>query len=112
LRVITTSRFYFVGFSSLQKNKEKKSPTRINDKSQYEGEWTGDVREGYGVQIWDDGSRFEGNIFFLYLEIGLWIDDKVNGRGRFKFGSGEQYEGLLLNLLLMLGQFLDNIAVG
>ncbi len=28
--------------------------------STYEGEWNGGFRDGYGVQIWPDGARYEG----------------------------------------------------
>ena len=35
----------------------------------YEGEWCNGVRDGYGVQVWPDSSRYEGE----------WKEDKANG---------------------------------
>jgi hypothetical protein len=26
----------------------------------YTGEWVGDNREGYGIQLWPDGAKYEG----------------------------------------------------
>ena len=40
-------------------------------------------REGKGVQIWSDGSRYEG----------FWLKDKANGRGRLIHADGDVYEG-------------------
>lgn len=40
-------------------------------------------RDGVGVQIWPDGSRYEG----------LWRRDKANGRGRMTHANGDMYEG-------------------
>ncbi len=37
----------------------------------YHGEWKGNVREGYGVQVWPDGAKYEGE----------WQDGKANGKG-------------------------------
>lgn len=37
----------------------------------YQGQWKGDVRWGYGVQVWPDGARYEGN----------WVNGKANGHG-------------------------------
>lgn len=53
--------------------------------AQYEGEWninTGE-RDGRGVQVWADGSRYEG----------YWKNDKANGRGRLIHADGDVYEG-------------------
>lgn len=51
----------------------------------YKGQYnkrTGE-RDGVGVQIWPDGSRYEG----------LWRRDKANGRGRMTHANGDMYEG-------------------
>jgi hypothetical protein len=30
----------------------------------YKGEWKNGLRDGYGIQIWPDGSKYEGGIFW------------------------------------------------
>ena len=40
-------------------------------------------REGKGIQIWNDGSKYEG----------YWKNDKANGRGRLIHSYGDVYEG-------------------
>ena len=30
------------------------------DKSTYKGEWNGNVKEGTGIKIWEDGRKYEG----------------------------------------------------
>lgn len=40
-------------------------------------------RQGFGVMIWGDGSKYEG----------FWKDDMANGYGRFIQESGDVYEG-------------------
>ena len=40
-------------------------------------------RDGYGVQIWSDGSKYEG----------FWSNDKANGKGRLIHADGDVYEG-------------------
>ena len=35
----------------------------------YTGQWLGEVREGFGFQVWPDGSKYEG----------FWRNDKANG---------------------------------
>lgn len=42
-----------------------------------------DVRDGKGIQIWLDGSRYEG----------YWKNNKANGRGRLIHADGDVYEG-------------------
>ena len=51
----------------------------------YKGEWnklTGE-RDGVGIQLWPDGSKYEG----------MWRRDKANGRGRMTHANGDIYEG-------------------
>lgn len=43
----------------------------------------GDVREGYGVQVWTDGAKYEG----------YWKDNMAEGRGIFWHAEGDVYEG-------------------
>ena len=40
-------------------------------------------RDGVGIQIWPDGSKYEG----------MWRKDKANGRGRMTHANGDMYEG-------------------
>jgi hypothetical protein len=53
--------------------------------ARYKGQWnkTTNQREGRGVQIWPDGSIYEGH----------WALDKANGRGRLIHADGDVYEG-------------------
>ena len=41
----------------------------LENNARYEGGWNGSVREGYGVQVWSDGSIYQGH----------WAQDKANG---------------------------------
>ena len=59
-------------------------PTHIFDHgAAYTGSWAGQLREGYGVQVWPDGARYEGE----------WKEDKAHGWGRFVHADGDVYEG-------------------
>lgn len=42
-----------------------------------------EVRQGKGVQIWPDGSMYEG----------WWKDNKANGKGRLIHADGDIYDG-------------------
>ena len=55
----------------------------------YEGEWDVNTnkREGYGIQISIDGTKYEG----------YWKNDKMNGKGRLIHSDGDVYEGDWLN---------------
>ena len=57
----------------------------LENGAKYEGEWLKDtdIRDGRGVQIWLDGSRYEG----------YWRENKANGRGRLIHADGDVYEG-------------------
>ena len=55
--------------------------------AEYEGEWDNmDRKDGKGVQIWVDGSIYEG----------YWCADKANGRGRLIWADGSYYTGEFL----------------
>lgn len=41
------------------------------------------IRQGKGVQVWSDGSKYEG----------WWRDNKANGKGRLIHADGDVYEG-------------------
>jgi hypothetical protein len=51
----------------------------------YKGQWRvdSDTKDGRGIQIWPDGSQYEG----------YWKNNKANGRGRLIHGDGDVYEG-------------------
>ena len=51
----------------------------------YKGQWNklSKQREGQGIQIWPDGSIYEGH----------WMNDKANGSGRLIHADGDFYEG-------------------
>ena len=51
----------------------------------YKGQWNVDsnTKDGQGIQIWPDGSRYEG----------YWKNNKANGKGRLIHGDGDVYEG-------------------
>ena len=44
------------------------------------GEWQDDLKHGWGMFKWKDGSSYEG----------AWADDKMSGRGTFKEANGRQ----------------------
>ena len=41
------------------------------------------IRQGQGIQIWPDGSMYEG----------WWRDNKANGKGRLIHADGDIYDG-------------------
>ena len=41
------------------------------------------VKHGYGVQIWKDGAKYEGE----------WVNGKANGKGTFYHLNGDIYVG-------------------
>lgn len=40
-------------------------------------------RDGLGVQLWPDGSKYEG----------MWKDDRCHGKGRMTHANGDVYQG-------------------
>ena len=45
-------------------NREKRSPYTFKSGAIYDGEWRGNVRDGFGIQTWPDGAKYEGKDFF------------------------------------------------
>ena len=45
------------------------------------------TRQGKGMQIWPDGSMYEG----------WWLDSKANGKGRLIHADGDVYDGMWLD---------------
>jgi hypothetical protein len=57
----------------------------LDNEARYLGEWNeqSNERHGRGVQVWHDGSMYEGQ----------WKNDKANGKGRLIHADGDVYEG-------------------
>jgi len=69
-------------YNSIQRVEEEKKT--LDNGAQYEGEWDQQgKKDGKGVQIWVDGSLYEG----------YWKNDKANGRGRLIHADGDVYNG-------------------
>lgn len=49
----------------------------------YHGEWLNAMRHGYGIQVWEDGSRFKGH----------WKYNQMNGQGIITYSDGDIYDG-------------------
>jgi len=66
-----------------------KKVVTLENGAKYEGQWdekTG-MRDGIGVQIWPDGSVYEG----------YWKNDKAHGVGRLIHADKDIYEGDWIN---------------
>ena len=65
-----------------------KGPVTMKNGATYTGQWMdGYSRDGYGTQLWPDGSRYEG----------MWRNDKANGQGKLVHADGDIYEGQWVN---------------
>ena len=62
-----------------------RTSVEYENKAIFYGEWTrdGNFRHGRGIQIWSDGSRYEG----------YWQNDKANVKGKLVHSDGDIYEG-------------------
>jgi hypothetical protein len=40
--------------------REKRPPHTFKSGAIYEGEWIGNMRDGFGIQTWADGAKYEG----------------------------------------------------
>ena len=66
--------------------REARSMVRLQNGSSYVGEWRKggkNIREGKGVQVWPDGSLYEG----------YWEENKANFFGRLLHKDGDIYQG-------------------
>ena len=63
----------------------EKDWTILENGIKYKGEWSSEnnTKDGKGIQIWPDGSQYEG----------YWKNNKANGKGRLIHGDGDVYEG-------------------
>ena len=61
-----------------------RGPYLLDNEAVYHGQWTRmGMREGIGIQLWKDGSKYEGS----------WKNDKANGYGRLIHSDGDVYTG-------------------
>lgn len=94
------------------KNIEKRKMVTFDHGIKYLGEWNKitELKEGKGLQIWPDGSQYEG--FWKRnmangrgrlvhsdgdVYIGDWVDDKAHGYGVYLHYDGAKYEGYWVN---------------
>ena len=66
------------------RNLIEKPPFELDNGAIYIGQWNKtSQREGRGIQLWPDGSKYTG----------YWRNDMANGRGRLIHADGDVYEG-------------------
>ena len=85
-----------------------RSQVEYENKSVYYGEWNESTnqRHGRGIQVWLDGSKYEGywkndkaNFKGILLHAdgdlydGEWVDDKAHGYGIYTHTDGAKYQG-------------------
>ncbi|EGR32540.1 hypothetical protein IMG5_078660, partial [Ichthyophthirius multifiliis] len=63
--------------------REKRPAYTFKSQAVYDGEWKGNMRDGYGVQKWIDGAKYEGE----------WVNNKACGKGKFYHVDGDIFEG-------------------
>lgn len=84
-----------------------RDPYELDNGAIYWGQWNKDgFRQGKGVQIWKDGSKYEG--YWKYdmankkgrlihadgdVYEGEWFNDKANGKGIYEHMDGAKYVG-------------------
>jgi hypothetical protein len=101
-------RFVFGGPINDDIERIKRPLIQLDNGAKYEGEWIKgkDVRDGRGIQIWQDGSRYEGywrnnracgrgRLIHSDKDIyeGEWLNDKAHGYGKYMHLDGSSYEG-------------------
>lgn len=69
--------------------RELRDQTEIENGGIYYGFWrtNTNIRDGIGLMIWPDGSRYDGN----------WSENRASGQGRLIHADGDVYEGEWLN---------------
>jgi hypothetical protein len=77
-----------------------KGPILLDNGATYQGEWekNTELRSGLGIQVWQDGSKYEG----------YWRDDKANGKGRLIHADGDVYEGIIIYIFKIFLHFQFN----
>ena len=64
---------------------ELRQKTTLENQAEYCGEWSTatNERHGRGIQVWIDGSRYEG----------YWVNNKANKKGKLLHSNGDIYDG-------------------
>ena len=67
-------------------NVEDRPEEMLENAAKYKGEWLlgSNIRQGRGMQVWPDGSMYEG----------YWRENKANGNGRLIHADGDVYNGM------------------
>ena len=78
-------RFDWKDDGTVNPNREIRDITELENGAKYQGEWDSqtNLRDGRGVVIWANGTRYDG--FFK--------QGKANGRGRIVHSEGDSYDG-------------------
>ena len=62
---------------------EERGEVHFKNGATYTGQWLGNMKHGYGVQVWKDGAKYEGH----------WRFNKACGHGKFWHVDGDVFEG-------------------
>jgi len=83
--IITKSGDYKQGSATDSESVEDRPIANLENNAKYQGQWSksSNMRHGYGIQVWSDGSMYQG----------FWKSDKANGKGRLIHADGDIYEG-------------------
>ena len=67
--------------TDVEVKRERKALIKFKNGIEYEGEWMGNLRDGWGRQKWPDGAIYEGQ----------WENNKAEGKGKFTHTNGDYY---------------------
>jgi hypothetical protein len=86
------------------------SVNELTCSSKYEGQWNMDIKHGYGICTYPDGSVYHGEYLNGHYEgsgkftwkngdvyVGKWGDGKMEGEGEFKHNDGHILKGFFKN---------------
>ena len=83
-KMIKTKRGPFIYREYMDEEVISRGPVRMENDAIYTGQWNSlNQRCGKGVQLWTDGSTYEG----------YWESDRASGKGRLIHANGDVYEG-------------------